>query len=247
MYLNKLRTTDYLSIKTSVWPSSYKLEILDGFLSRLETPSDDVICEDCKACHSWAGQTTKLQSYLARYSDLSSDGSHLFRFSLITDFVFLTVVDRSIICEGVRWSIGKNLKGSCCCTVQADLHQTGTNRSVLAHLCLLKKQTKKAFCMKSDVALVSLKIFSGGRLALPRHPMPFAAKNMFYDERWIEKQERGFTWWINYVLTPDDFKVNTEVAKGSTSSTLLLQYELFSSFSENGLHMFRFSLGLNTL
>nr|XP_033937041.1 abnormal spindle-like microcephaly-associated protein isoform X4 [Pseudochaenichthys georgianus] len=49
--------------------------------------------------------------------------------------------------------------------------------------------------------------------AIPRHPMPFAAKNMFYDERWIEKQETGFTWWINYVLTPDDFKVNTEVAK----------------------------------
>lgn len=26
---------------------------------------------------------------------------------------------------------------------------------------------------------------------LPRHPMPFAAKNMYYDERWIEKQEEG--------------------------------------------------------
>ena len=26
---------------------------------------------------------------------------------------------------------------------------------------------------------------------MPRHPMPFAAKNMFYDERWIDKQERG--------------------------------------------------------
>lgn len=48
--------------------------------------------------------------------------------------------------------------------------------------------------------------------------MPFAAKNMFYDERWIEKQERGFTWWINYVLTPDDFKVNTEVAKGKQAA-----------------------------
>lgn len=48
--------------------------------------------------------------------------------------------------------------------------------------------------------------------------MPFAAKNMFYDERWIEKQERGFTWWVNYVLTPDDFKVNTEVAKGNRHS-----------------------------
>lgn len=51
--------------------------------------------------------------------------------------------------------------------------------------------------------------------------MPFAAKNMFYDERWIEKQERGFTWWINYVLTPDDFKVNTEVAKGAFPSPKL--------------------------
>ena len=26
---------------------------------------------------------------------------------------------------------------------------------------------------------------------LPRHPMPFASKNMYYDERWIEKQEEG--------------------------------------------------------
>ncbi|XP_058887783.1 abnormal spindle-like microcephaly-associated protein homolog isoform X2 [Acipenser ruthenus] len=48
---------------------------------------------------------------------------------------------------------------------------------------------------------------------IPRHPLPFAAKNMFYDERWIEKEEQGFTWWINYILTPDDFKVNTEVSK----------------------------------
>ncbi|CAJ1061171.1 abnormal spindle-like microcephaly-associated protein [Xyrichtys novacula] len=53
--------------------------------------------------------------------------------------------------------------------------------------------------------------------AIPRHPMPFAAKNMFYDERWIEKQERGFTWWINYVLTPDEFKVNTEVKVNAVS------------------------------
>lgn len=52
---------------------------------------------------------------------------------------------------------------------------------------------------------------------IPRHPLPFAAKNMFYDERWIEKQERGFSWWMNYVLTPDDFKVATEVTKGVVS------------------------------
>ncbi|XP_042272123.1 abnormal spindle-like microcephaly-associated protein [Thunnus maccoyii] len=63
------------------------------------------------------------------------------------------------------------------------------------------------------VAQSKLSFIKPGHTAIPRHPMPFAAKNMFYDERWIEKQERGFTWWINYILTPDDFKVNTEVTK----------------------------------
>uniref|UniRef100_A0A4W5RMW7 Assembly factor for spindle microtubules n=1 Tax=Hucho hucho TaxID=62062 RepID=A0A4W5RMW7_9TELE len=63
------------------------------------------------------------------------------------------------------------------------------------------------------VAQSKLTFIKPGQTAIPRHPMPFAAKNMFYDERWIEKQETGFTWWINYVLTPDDFKVNTEVTK----------------------------------
>ncbi|XP_034385834.1 abnormal spindle-like microcephaly-associated protein homolog isoform X1 [Cyclopterus lumpus] len=65
------------------------------------------------------------------------------------------------------------------------------------------------------VALAQSKLtfIKPAQTAIPRHPMPFAAKNMFYDERWVEKQERGFTWWINYVLTPDDFKVNTEVAE----------------------------------
>ncbi|XP_054459520.1 abnormal spindle-like microcephaly-associated protein [Anoplopoma fimbria] len=68
------------------------------------------------------------------------------------------------------------------------------------------------------VAQSKLSFIKAAQTAIPRHPMPFAAKNMFYDERWIEKQERGFTWWINYVLTPDDFKVNTEVAKVSAVS-----------------------------
>ncbi|XP_070765126.1 abnormal spindle-like microcephaly-associated protein [Enoplosus armatus] len=68
------------------------------------------------------------------------------------------------------------------------------------------------------VAQSKLTFVKPAQTALPRHPMPFAAKNMFYDERWIEKQERGFTWWINYVLTPDDFKVSTEVAQVSAVS-----------------------------
>ncbi|XP_051764927.1 abnormal spindle-like microcephaly-associated protein [Ctenopharyngodon idella] len=63
------------------------------------------------------------------------------------------------------------------------------------------------------VAQAKLTFMKPTQTAIPRHPLPFAAKNMFYDERWIEKQERGFSWWMNYVLTPDDFKVATEVTK----------------------------------
>ncbi|KAK5616335.1 hypothetical protein CRENBAI_014028 [Crenichthys baileyi] len=72
------------------------------------------------------------------------------------------------------------------------------------------------------VAQSKLTFIKPAQTALPRHPTPFAAKNMFYDERWIEKQERGFTWWLNYVLTPDDFKVNTEVAKAVSAVSLAL-------------------------
>ncbi|KAL2771103.1 abnormal spindle-like microcephaly-associated protein isoform 1 [Daubentonia madagascariensis] len=56
---------------------------------------------------------------------------------------------------------------------------------------------------------------------IPRHPMPFAAKNMFYDERWKEKQEQGFTWWLNFILTPDDFTVKTNIYEVNAATLLL--------------------------
>ena len=33
-------------------------------------------------------------------------------------------------------------------------------------------------------------------------PNPFASRNMYYDEKWVEKQERGFSKWLNFFLTP---------------------------------------------
>lgn len=37
--------------------------------------------------------------------------------------------------------------------------------------------------------------------------------NIYYDERWIEKQEVAFTAWLNFILTPnDDF--SSEDVKG---------------------------------
>ncbi|XP_054837436.1 abnormal spindle-like microcephaly-associated protein [Eublepharis macularius] len=59
------------------------------------------------------------------------------------------------------------------------------------------------------------------KTVLPRHPMPFVAKNMFYDERWKEKQQRGFTWWLNFVLTPDDFTVKTDISHVNAASLIL--------------------------
>ena len=34
------------------------------------------------------------------------------------------------------------------------------------------------------------------------HPNPFASRNIYYDEKWVEKQERGFSKWLNFFLTP---------------------------------------------
>ncbi|NXQ92322.1 ASPM protein, partial [Nyctibius grandis] len=59
------------------------------------------------------------------------------------------------------------------------------------------------------------------KTVIPRHPMPFAAKNMFYDERWKEKQQRGFTWWLNFVLTPDDFSVKTNISQVNAAALIL--------------------------
>ncbi|XP_028442407.1 abnormal spindle-like microcephaly-associated protein [Perca flavescens] len=91
-----------------------------------------------------------------------------------------------------------------------------TARSVVpaqAKLSSSKLSSRGARSAVAAVAQSKLTFIKPAQTAIPRHPMPFAATNMFYDERWIEKQQRGFTWWINYVLTPDDFKVNTEVAQ----------------------------------
>ena len=45
--------------------------------------------------------------------------------------------------------------------------------------------------------------------------MPYAAKNMYYDERWMEKEERGFLQWLNFVLTPpDEYLAVTTKPKG---------------------------------
>uniref|UniRef100_A0A8D1Q7K9 Abnormal spindle-like microcephaly-associated protein homolog n=1 Tax=Sus scrofa TaxID=9823 RepID=A0A8D1Q7K9_PIG len=71
------------------------------------------------------------------------------------------------------------------------------------------------------VAQSTLTFIKPLKTGIPRHPMPFAAKNMFYDERWKEKQEQGFTWWLNFILTPDDFTVKTNISEVNATTLLL--------------------------
>ncbi|XP_068397939.1 abnormal spindle-like microcephaly-associated protein homolog isoform X2 [Eschrichtius robustus] len=71
------------------------------------------------------------------------------------------------------------------------------------------------------VAQSNLTFIKPLKTGIPRHPMPFAAKNVFYDERWKEKQEQGFTWWLNFILTPDDFTVKANISEVNASTLLL--------------------------
>ncbi|XP_050415465.2 abnormal spindle-like microcephaly-associated protein homolog [Patella vulgata] len=64
------------------------------------------------------------------------------------------------------------------------------------------------------VAQSKLMLIKKPKTSVPKHPMPFAARNMYYDERWQEKQERGFCHWLNFILTPpEEYNINVEKTK----------------------------------
>lgn len=50
--------------------------------------------------------------------------------------------------------------------------------------------------------------------------MPYASKNMYYDERWMDKEERGFVKWLNFVLSPPDYYFEAKKQKGSYTKAL---------------------------
>jgi len=47
-----------------------------------------------------------------------------------------------------------------------------------------------------------------------KQPLLYAAKNKYYDERWMEKQERSFVKWLNFVLTPPEMYFDAKIQKG---------------------------------
>ncbi|KAF2352655.1 IQ motif EF-hand binding site [Trinorchestia longiramus] len=70
---------------------------------------------------------------------------------------------------------------------------------------------KKTLSLRSIPVKVSSRSMNIATFA--HHPNPFVADNMFYDNKWVEKQTAGFTRWLNFVLTPPE-EENTAAASG---------------------------------
>jgi len=106
--------------------------------------------------------------------------------------------------------------------------QTGQNRTVREELKPVKIKTttvkEKKTVSQSLPARPSLSrvvqparrlhLVKQGKPGMVHHPNPFAARNMYYDERWIDKQERGFTRWLNFILTPQVLEDDTDLLSG---------------------------------
>ncbi|NXO70901.1 ASPM protein, partial [Phainopepla nitens] len=99
--------------------------------------------------------------------------------------------------------------------------RVGQRRRAGTSLQQASKATKRISKPVPGLAQSHLTFVKPLKTVIPRHPMPFAAKNMFYDERWKEKQQRSFTWWLNFVLTPDDFKVKTNTSQVNAAALTL--------------------------
>ncbi|NWT56630.1 ASPM protein, partial [Erythrocercus mccallii] len=99
--------------------------------------------------------------------------------------------------------------------------RAGQRKKAGSSLHKASKTTKRISKPVPGLAQSHLTFVKPLKTVIPRHPMPFAAKNMFYDERWKEKQQRGFTWWLNFVLTPDDFNVKTNTSQVNAAALVL--------------------------
>ncbi|NXO86157.1 ASPM protein, partial [Sitta europaea] len=99
--------------------------------------------------------------------------------------------------------------------------RVGQRKKAGSSLQRASKATKRISKPVPGLAQSHLTFVKPLKTVIPRHPMPFAAKNMFYDERWKEKQQRGFTWWLNFVLTPDDFNVKTNTSQVNAAALIL--------------------------
>uniref|UniRef100_A0A8C3SCB0 Abnormal spindle microtubule assembly n=1 Tax=Chelydra serpentina TaxID=8475 RepID=A0A8C3SCB0_CHESE len=200
----------------SMVPTHSKLEILQN-LPVIDPISGETKCHKDEIHSSSIGSTLcsrkrKNEVYLEDIKDTE------YVEETETKRIFTSCVDRKIKTT-VRPPVSKHISREKLnhrkkvCLVFADI--------LLTFLGSLSKTIIKTTKPIDGVAQSQLTFIKPLKTVIPRHPMPFAAKNMFYDERWKEKQQRGFTWWLNFILTPDDFTVKTESSQVNAAALIL--------------------------
>ncbi|QQP55938.1 Abnormal spindlelike microcephalyassociated protein -like protein, partial [Caligus rogercresseyi] len=107
--------------------------------------------------------------------------------------------------KSVRPRISSSIPISTFSASKASPHKRGSpfkRRSLAPRSSSKSGQTLIKMAAASNPKIARVRHASSSSIA--RHPNLFAAKNLYYDERWIEKQRKGFTKWLNFLLTPED-------------------------------------------
>ncbi|XP_077968525.1 uncharacterized protein LOC120344825 isoform X2 [Styela clava] len=99
-----------------------------------------------------------------------------------------------------------------------------TKRSLSSSVNEAQKIAMKRLKMKAPITRLVLKPSNKTLTQTPESStmvvrMPFASGNMYYDEKWRKKQEHAYMTWLNYILTPDEFKSDLESKDNTLSSS----------------------------
>ncbi|EDV27588.1 uncharacterized protein TRIADDRAFT_53434 [Trichoplax adhaerens] len=120
--------------------------------------------------------------------------------------------------------INKTIPNKC---VKAKVNSESTAKNKTKQQQLQSSQRKatlpKTFNIRG-IAQSRLRLISNGSAVKKTKTIsPFASQNNCYDDRWIDKQERGFTCWLNFILVPceDGVSMNKFVTKVDASTLAL--------------------------
>ncbi|CAH1270995.1 ASPM [Branchiostoma lanceolatum] len=65
------------------------------------------------------------------------------------------------------------------------------------------------------------------------HYMPYVSKNMYYDERWMQKQERAFIQWLNFILIPNAMESQPgRNVTGSVPAVMMREYAVLCNLNQ---------------
>ncbi|XP_042887718.1 abnormal spindle-like microcephaly-associated protein homolog isoform X2 [Penaeus japonicus] len=147
----------------------------------------------------------------------STSGSHLSRTSSRTKLATMSASTSCLASSGtavhsapVRHSSAMDVNNgltnttvnSSSSSLSKSTSASGLNASAASSTSSLNR--RKLVSKSGKGPLSKLTLIKSNKTTIVHHPNPYAAKNMYYDDRWVEKQIAGFTNWLNFILTPPE-------------------------------------------